>query len=94
MAIMRNLPGSMALEESHRIRRRASRYGATGGCGYAFAFDSSEAILFQLFTQSHPFQTPFKDYATKGPRCELHAAASLVNPVRRPGGDSRQRVKF
>jgi hypothetical protein len=43
----------MALEESHRIRRRASRYGATGRCGYAF--DSSEAILFQHFTQSHTF---------------------------------------
>jgi hypothetical protein len=56
-AISRNLLGSMALEASHRIRRRASRSGATSHCGYAF--DSSEAILFQHFTQSHPFQLPF-----------------------------------
>jgi hypothetical protein len=57
MAILRNLLGTMALEESHPIRRRASRYGVTSHCGYAF--DSSETILPQHFTQSHPFQLPF-----------------------------------
>ena len=57
MAILRNLLGGRTLEESRRIRRRASRYGATSHFGYAF--DSSEVLLLQQLAQSHPFQQPF-----------------------------------
>jgi hypothetical protein len=54
MAILRNLLGGMALEESHRLRRRALRYGVTSRCGYAF--DSSEGLPLQQLAQSHPFK--------------------------------------
>jgi len=64
MAILCNLLGTMALEESHRIRRRALRYDGTSHCGHAF--DSSEAILPQPSSNLIHSDCRFKDYYPEG----------------------------